>query len=149
MKWTQWLLGAWALVLVGGSVGIGEYKARQRAQRTVDIKVSPVAANKTAEHGRYVAQMCLGCLGCLGCQGATLASGPISGAPPSWPAAAKLNPGEGSAMLRCADTASFAQMIKSGKQPEGSAIAVMPFESLTQMNDVDVGALFVYLKGLK
>jgi mono/diheme cytochrome c family protein len=104
---------------------------------------TPVPEGATVEHGRYVAQMC------LGCHGAQLAGGRIPGAPPDWPAAARLDGGEGSAMPRYADTDAFAKMLKSGRRPDGSRIAVMPFESLAQMSPTDTQALFVYLKSLQ
>jgi hypothetical protein len=37
-------------------------------------------------------------------------------------------------------------MLRSGKRADGSAIQVMPFESLRQLNDVDAQALYLYLK---
>ena len=39
-------------------------------------------------------------------------------------------------------------MFKTGRRPDGSAIQVMPFESLSQMNDTDVRALYAYLRNL-
>jgi len=102
----------------------------------------PVADAVSLEHGAYVANMC------LGCHGAALAGGRIPGGPPEWPAAARLAPGEGSAMPRYGSAEAFAAMFKSGRRPDGSAIQVMPFDSLSQMNDVDVRALYLYLSNL-
>ena len=100
----------------------------------------PVAEGVTAAHGAYVAH------GCTGCHRADLSGGKIAGAPPSWPAAARLSPGEGSVMGRYPDAASFAAMMKTGKRPDGSAVSeVMPFQSLREMSDVDVRALHLYL----
>ena len=101
----------------------------------------PVAEAVTAEHGAYVAN------GCSGCHRADLSGGKVAGAPPSWPAAARLAPGEGSVMSRYPDAASFAAMLKTGKRPDGSAVSkVMPFVALREMSDVDVRALHLYLK---
>ncbi len=100
----------------------------------------PVEDGPTAEHGRYVANMC------LGCHGTDLSGGRIPGGPPDWPAAANLTPGEGSAMARYPDAQSFARMFRSGKRPDGSAIGVMPFESLAKFNDTDLQALHAYLQ---
>jgi len=100
----------------------------------------PVAAGVTIEHGAYVANMC------IGCHGSGLSGGKIPGGPPDWPAAANITPGDKTAMTAYKDGAQFAAMFKSGKRPDGSAIAVMPFESLREMNEVDVQALYVYLK---
>lgn len=99
----------------------------------------PVAEGVTMEHGAYVAQSC------KGCHGATLAGGPIPGAPPDWPAAAKLI-GDGSAMVRYADAQQFKSMMRNGKRPDGSAVSpVMPFAALSKMSDVDTDALYLYL----
>lgn len=102
----------------------------------------PVPDAVTVQHGAYVANMC------IGCHGARLAGGKVPGGPPDWPAAANLTPGEGTAMVRYPDAASFAAMFRSGKRPDGQEIKVMPFGSLREMNDTDVRALHLYLKTL-
>jgi mono/diheme cytochrome c family protein len=102
----------------------------------------PVAEGVTVAHGQYVANLC------LGCHGAKLEGGKIPGAPPDWPAAARLAPGEGSAMARYADADAFLKMLRSGQSPEGRALAVMPFESLKNLSDVDARALHLYLRSL-
>lgn len=101
---------------------------------------TPVAAAVTAQHGAYVANMC------IGCHGEKLSGGKIPGGPPDWPAAANITPGEGSAMGRYKDAAQFMAMMRSGKRPDGSAVQVMPFGSLSAINDVDTQALYAYLK---
>ncbi|MDN3920238.1 c-type cytochrome [Roseateles violae] len=102
----------------------------------------PVPEGLTLEHGRYVANMC------IGCHGERLSGGKIPGGPPDWPAAANLTPGEGTAMTRYPDAKSFAALMRSGKRADGSAVAVMPFGSLGQMSDTDLGALHLYLQSL-
>jgi len=99
----------------------------------------PVPEGVTPEHGRYVAQMC------AGCHGTRLLGGKITGAPPDWPAAARLAPGEGSAMPRYQDVEAFVAMMRSGKRADGSAIAVMPFASLKTMSETDLRALHLFL----
>ncbi|UUZ76785.1 c-type cytochrome [Polaromonas sp. P1(28)-13] len=101
---------------------------------------TPVAAAVTVQHGAYVANMC------IGCHGEKLSGGKIPGGPPDWPAAANITPGEGSAMGRYKDAAQFMAMMRSGKRPDGTAIQVMPFGSLSVMNDVDTLALYAYLQ---
>lgn len=103
----------------------------------------PVPEGVTLEHGRYVAAMC------LGCHGEHLAGGRIPGGPPDWPPASNLTPGEGSAMVRYPDAASLMAMFRSGRRPDGTQVAVMPFESLRHMNDTDVQALHLYLSSLR
>jgi hypothetical protein len=39
-------------------------------------------------------------------------------------------------------------MLKSGKRADGSAIQVMPFESLRALSDTDARALHLYLRSL-
>jgi mono/diheme cytochrome c family protein len=92
--------------------------------------------------GAYVAAMC------MGCHGEGFTGGKIPGGPPDWPAAANLTPVAGGAMLRYPDTASFAAMLRSGKRPDGTAIAVMPFESLSELNDDEVTAMYAYFRSL-
>lgn len=102
----------------------------------------PVAEGVTAAHGAYVANMC------IGCHGAKLAGGKIPGAPPDWPPAPNLTPGEGSAMVRYPDADAMVKLFRTGKRPDGSAVSVMPFDSLKEMNETDVRALHLYLKGV-
>ena len=101
----------------------------------------PVAEGVTTAHGEYVANMC------KGCHGDGLSGGKIPGAPPDWPAAANLTPGEGSAMKHYATAEQFVAMFRSGKRPDGSAVSrVMPFEALGKVSDTDVRALYLYLQ---
>jgi mono/diheme cytochrome c family protein len=116
----------------------------QDASEKIDHAQAParlVAAAVTPEYGAYVANAC------IGCHGATLSGGRIPGTPPSWPAAANLTSGKGSAMVRYPTAELFVAMLRSGHRPDGKPISpVMPFASLKQMNDTDVHALYAYLK---
>jgi len=96
----------------------------------------------TLEHGRYVSAMC------IGCHGEHLSGGKVPAGPPSWPPAANLTPGDGSVMPRYPDAAALTKMLREGKRPDGSAIAVMPFESFKHISDTDVMALHLYLQSL-
>lgn len=103
----------------------------------------PVAAAATPEYGAYVANMC------MGCHGATLAGGVIPGALPDWLAAANLTPGEGSVMPRYDTSQKFVAMMRTAKRPDGSEVnKAMPFASLRNMNDMDLDAMYAYLKTL-
>lgn len=103
----------------------------------------PVPEGVSVAHGRYVGQMC------QGCHGPQMSGGKIPGGPPDWPAAANLTPGAGSAMVRYADANAFRSMLRSGKRPDGSAVnGAMPFGTLRALNDVDVEALYLYLRSL-
>lgn len=104
---------------------------------------APVPEAVSTAHGAYVAGAC------IGCHGAGLSGGRIPGAPPDWPAAANLTPGQGSAMPRYADAKQFVSMMRSGQRADGSAVSsVMPFGALKEMSDVDLEALYLHLKGL-
>ncbi len=105
-------------------------------------RAPPVASGLTVEHGAYVAAMC------IGCHGPGYSGGKIPGTPPEWPAAANLTPGSGSVMPRYPDEQSFVAMLRSGKRPDGTAIPVMPFESLSRLDDTDAQAIYLYLKAL-
>ncbi|MEO8186814.1 MAG: c-type cytochrome, partial [Burkholderiaceae bacterium] len=54
---------------------------------------APVPEGVTPEHGKYVANLC------MGCHGEGLSGGKIPGGPPDWPAAPNLTPGQGSVLL--------------------------------------------------
>jgi cytochrome c553 len=105
---------------------------------------APVAEGVTIEHGRYIASMC------MGCHGPKLEGGKVPGGAPDWPPAARLAPGHGSVMSdRYAETDAFLKMLRSGTRSDGSAIAVMPFETLSKLSDTDARALHLYLASLK
>ena len=119
------------------------YGAMQDAAQKIDHSLppsQPVAEGVTVAHGAYVANMC------IGCHGPGLSGGKIPGTPPDWAPAANLTPGEGSALTRYPDADQFVAMLRSGKRPDGTAITVMPFESLRELNDVDAKAVYAYLK---
>jgi mono/diheme cytochrome c family protein len=100
----------------------------------------PVEQAVNAQHGAYVANMC------IGCHGEHLSGGKIPGRPPDWPPAANITPGEGSAMSRYPSAGHFITMLRSGKRPDGTPIKVMPFESLGKLSDVDAQAMYEFLK---
>jgi mono/diheme cytochrome c family protein len=105
------------------------------------VPAGPLAPAVTPAYGAYVAN------GCIGCHGATLSGGRIPGTPTSWPAAANLTPGKGSAMVHYGSPEQFMDMLRTGRRPDGKPISpVMPFGSLKQMNDTDMRALYAYLK---
>jgi mono/diheme cytochrome c family protein len=101
----------------------------------------PVPLDASAQYGAYVANTC------IGCHGPKLSGGKIPGGAPTWPAAANLTPGKGSAMARYPTPDVFIAMMRSGHRPDGTAISkVMPFGSLGKMNDTELRALHAYLK---
>ena len=116
------------------------------AAEVIDHTLPPAAevpVGPTAEHGKYVANMC------VGCHGAGFSGGKIPGAPPDWPAASNLTPGEGTALARYASAENLRAMFRTGRRPDGSPVSTgMPFASLRALNDTDVDALYTYLKTL-
>jgi mono/diheme cytochrome c family protein len=93
----------------------------------------------TAAYGAYLAA------GCVGCHGATYAGGRIAGAPPDWPPAANLTP----AALGAWTEADFARALREGRRPDGRAIRPpMPIAATRHLNDVEVAALWAYLRTL-
>jgi mono/diheme cytochrome c family protein len=100
-----------------------------------------VAAAANAEHGAYVAQMC------IGCHRASFEGGPIAGAPPDWPPAANLRPD--GAMARYDTPEKFIAMMRTGQRPDGTSVStVMPFMSLRNLNDTDLQAMHAYFRSL-
>lgn len=102
----------------------------------------PIPEAVSVEHGKYVANMC------LGCHGEKLAGGKVPGGPPDWPAASNLTAGPGSVMKLYPDADAMLKLFRTGKRPDGSDVLVMPFGSLKNMSETDVRALFMYLKTL-
>ena len=100
-----------------------------------------VAEGVTPAHGAYVVNMC------FGCHGQQLLGGRIPGGPPDWPPAPRLAPGEGSVMANYPDAESLIRLFRTGKRADGSAVRVMPFESLRETSETDLRALHLYLSG--
>jgi mono/diheme cytochrome c family protein len=101
----------------------------------------PMPPDVSPTYGAYVANTC------IGCHGAQLSGGKIPGGPPTWPAAANLTPGKGSAMAKYPTPELFIAMLRSGQRPDGTMISpVMPFGSLGKMNETELRALHAYLK---
>lgn len=122
------------------------FGAIQDAAAKIDHRLppeAPVPEGVTVEHGRYVANLC------IGCHGTKFEGGKVPGGPPDWPAAARLAPGPGNVMAeRYAQVEVFAAMFKSGKRPDGSSIQAMPFGALSKSSDTDVRAVHLYLRSL-
>jgi mono/diheme cytochrome c family protein len=120
------------------------YGAIPEAAELIDHRAAPqqpVAEAVSVEHGKYVANLC------LGCHGSNLEGGKRPGTPPDWPPAARLVAGPGNVMAeRYADAQAFVAMLKTGKRPDGSAVGFMPFETLRELSDTDARALHRYLR---
>ncbi|EQA36901.1 cytochrome C [Leptospira inadai serovar Lyme str. 10] len=91
----------------------------------------------TIEFGRYISDSC------TGCHGSELLGGPIPGAPPEWPPAQNIT---GQALSKWNEQ-QFISAIRTGKRPDGSIMkAPMPWENFAHMSDIELKALWLYLK---
>ena len=92
----------------------------------------------TGDYGEYLSHSC------VGCHGQNLAGGPISGAPPSWPAADNLTPHPDG--LGTWSRADFVRAMRTQTRPDGSTIdSVMPAD-MGKMTDEELTALWKYLQ---
>jgi mono/diheme cytochrome c family protein len=100
---------------------------------------SAPAMAATAEYGKYLAQ------GCTGCHGANFAGQHVPGTPPDFPSSQNLTP----AAIGSWQEADFFRAIRTGKRPDGSDIKTfMPWQTYAKMSDVELSALWAYLKTL-
>lgn len=101
---------------------------------------APIAA-VTPEYGHYVAQVC------IGCHGGDFAGGPVPGAPPGFPAAANLT-FDASGLAGWSEDA-FLRAMREGVRPDGSTIdPFMPWKAFARMDEVELRALYAYLRSL-
>jgi mono/diheme cytochrome c family protein len=100
-----------------------------------------VAKGPTVAYGKYLSA------GCIGCHGPNLSGGKIDIGPPDWPLAANLTP-HADSQLAIWSEADFISVLRTGKRPDGSALnPVMP-RLFGQMDDVELKALYAYLRSL-
>lgn len=118
----------------------------QDAAEKIDHTLPPRPSIGTADvvaQGAYVAELC------MGCHNESLSGGPIPGGDPNWPPAVNLTPGEGGVMGRYPTPDALADMFRSGKRPDGSAVSdAMPFDALKALSDEDVAALHAFINTL-
>jgi cytochrome c553 len=106
----------------------------QRQPEAVKVGVTP-------DYGRYLANAC------AGCHGLKFAGGKIEIGPPDWPPAANLTPHADGRLAKWSE-ADFIATLRTGKRPDGTDVnAVMP-RLFGQMNDVELKALWAFLKTL-
>ena len=98
-----------------------------------------LAAEPTREYGNYLSGMC------KGCHGPQLSGGKIPGAPPDWKPAANITPSG----IGHYSEADFMTALRTGKRPGGSPIdTLMPWKEFRNMNDVELKALYAYLRSV-
>jgi mono/diheme cytochrome c family protein len=103
---------------------------------------TPSAADQaaTAGYGRYLADTS----GCHGCHGFGLSGGRVDG-PDDVPPAANLT----IAGIGSWTEADFVRAIRQGRRPDGTAInEFMPWRAYASMNDVELSALWLYLRSV-
>jgi cytochrome c553 len=97
----------------------------------------PIAV--TAEYGKYLAQ------GCTGCHGGNFAGQHVPGTPPEFKDAANLTP----ANLGAWQETDFLRAMREGTRPDGSKLdEFMPWKTFAKMSDVELRALWAYLRTL-
>jgi mono/diheme cytochrome c family protein len=96
---------------------------------------------ETPEYGGYVAAVC------VSCHRADFSGGHIAAGPPSWPPAANLTPG---GRLKGWSQEQFVTTMRTGKTPDGRVLnaEAMPWRSFGRMDDVELRALWLYLRTL-
>jgi mono/diheme cytochrome c family protein len=95
----------------------------------------------TVEYGRYLADIA----GCHGCHGFGLSGGRVAG-PPGLPPASNLTP---AGPLAGWSEAEFARAMRTGVRPDGTLLdEFMPWRTLARLDDVEVGALWRYLRSV-
>jgi len=134
-------------VLAGGAVFLGLRMADQRMQRTVDVKVQPVAYRSDAtalERGKYLFES----RGCVDCHGANGAGRTFvedgAGLKIKGP---NISPGPGT-VVAAYQPQDWVRAIRHGVAPSGRPLMVMPSEDYNRFTDDDLAALVAYVRGL-
>jgi len=101
----------------------------------------PPPPSPDARYGAFVATSC------RGCHGATLAGGPIPGAPPGLPVPLNLTRHETG--LKGWTYDDFLALLRDGRRKNGKPLdPFMPVESLRNMNEIETRALWAYLQSV-
>lgn len=104
------------------------------------IPVGP-AAGPTVVYGRYLVSGL-----CEGCHGAHLSGGRIPGGDPSWPPSANITPNRDGGLGGWTQT-QFVSTLRTGTNPQGKKLRdPMPWTSFAQMSDMELSAIWVYLR---
>jgi mono/diheme cytochrome c family protein len=124
-----------------GLLAFGKMKLAASVIDHPNVNPKSIAPAVTPEYGRYVAASC------TGCHGQNLSGGKIEVGPPSWPQAANLTPHADARVTKWSE-ADFIETLRTAKCPDGTVLnEVMP-RVFGQMNDVELKALWAYLKTL-
>lgn len=122
------------VLIAVGEMKIDAARIDHEAKRPVSVAVEPTEA-----YGKYLSA------GCIGCHGANFAGGKIPGAPPDWPAAPNLTPDPGTPMSKWT-AAEFMSVLRTRTRPDGTKLSPVMPTAFGQMTDVELTALYKYLK---
>jgi mono/diheme cytochrome c family protein len=123
-------------LLLAGKIRLAADEIDHNALRPDVVEPGPTVA-----YGRYLA------VGCTGCHGPNYSGGKIEAGPPSWPHAANLTP-DPSGHLSHWTEADFFAALRTRRRPDGTQIdPVMP-AVFGQMSDVELKAIWRFLKTL-
>ncbi len=145
LKAAAWVLAA-VVVLAAVAALAGLQLARQKMQRTVDVKVQPVPARTDAQaldRGKYL-YASRGCVDCHGANGAGrtfVDDGSLRIAGPN------ITSGPGS-VVAAYQPLDWVRAIRHGVSPQGRALMVMPSEDYNRFTDDDLAALVAYVTTL-
>ncbi len=124
-----------------GLTAAGKIKLAADVIDHANVKPAVVTPGVTADYGRYVAAAC------TGCHGNNFSGGKIDVGPPDWPLAANLTPHADGRVAKWSEE-DFLRAIRTLKRPDGSAInPVMP-AAFGGMDDVELKAIWTFLKTL-
>ncbi|MEL6273412.1 MAG: c-type cytochrome, partial [Chloroflexota bacterium] len=127
------------IIILDSSSG---FVAAQQIDHASIEPMNDVEVAVSVEYGQYVSYTC------TGCHSANFTGGPFPGAAPGDPPPSNLTPHEsGLADYTLED---FTGVIRNGIKPDGSVIdpQFMPWNSLGQMTDTEIEALYLYLQSL-
>jgi cytochrome c553 len=105
------------------------------------VQASDVVPGVTVAYGHYLAASC------TGCHGATLAGGKIDIGPPDWPPASNLTPHASGRLAKWSE-ADFVKTLRTLRRPDGSELNPAMPRVFSNLNDVEVRALWAYLQTL-
>jgi len=124
------------LLLVTGRMGLAAARIDHAAARP---PVPPFGVNP--DYGAYIARV-----SCVSCHGADMRGGPIPGGDPRWPPAADLGFGPGG--IEGWVLADFQRALRERVDPHGRALDPAMPRHLAHLGDLEIGALWAWLKTL-
>lgn len=100
-----------------------------------------VTPGVSIEYGKYLAT------GCTGCHGDNFSGGKIKIGPPDWPPAANLTPHAEGRIAKWTES-DFMKALRTSKRPDGTEINIVMPRAFAHLNDVELKALYAFLKTL-